>query len=95
LDRGLAGRAVIHPSGARHHGSLTGYDNRDAVSGKPDEEVYCYDSVECRLSVCRVLRRLTLNLSSVSLIPVTLGDVYRYDAVTGVLVRVSVGEEGL
>jgi DNA-binding beta-propeller fold protein YncE len=24
-------------------GSLTGYDNRDAVSGEPDEEVYLYD----------------------------------------------------
>jgi hypothetical protein len=24
--------------------SLTGYDNRDAVSGKPDEEVYLYDA---------------------------------------------------
>ncbi len=26
--------------------SLTGYDNRDAVSGKPDEEVYLYDATQ-------------------------------------------------
>jgi hypothetical protein len=26
------------------HRSLTGYDNRDAVSGKPDQEVYLYDA---------------------------------------------------
>jgi hypothetical protein len=31
--------------------SLTGYDNRDAVSGKPDQEVYLYDAVSKRL-VC-------------------------------------------
>ena len=31
--------------------SLTGYDNIDAVSGKPDEEVYLYDAVAGRL-VC-------------------------------------------
>jgi sugar lactone lactonase YvrE len=31
--------------------SLTGYDNRDAVSGRPDEEVYLYDAVAGRL-VC-------------------------------------------
>ena len=31
--------------------SLTGYDNRDAVSGKPDEEVYLYDARSERL-VC-------------------------------------------
>ncbi len=31
--------------------SLTGYDNRDAVSGKPDEEVYLYDAAANRL-VC-------------------------------------------
>jgi hypothetical protein len=31
--------------------SLTGYDNTDAVSGKPDEEVYLYDAVADRL-VC-------------------------------------------
>ncbi len=31
--------------------SLTGYDNRDAVSGQPDEEVYLYDAVADRL-VC-------------------------------------------
>jgi hypothetical protein len=31
--------------------SLTGYDNRDAVSGKPDMEVYLYDAVSKRL-VC-------------------------------------------
>ncbi len=31
--------------------SLTGYDNRDAVSGKPDEEVYLYDASSGRL-VC-------------------------------------------
>jgi hypothetical protein len=31
--------------------SLTGYDNRDAVSGQPDEEVYLYDAVSGRL-VC-------------------------------------------
>ncbi len=31
--------------------SLTGYDNRDAVSGEPDEEVYLYDAVANRL-VC-------------------------------------------
>jgi hypothetical protein len=30
--------------------SLTGYDNRDAVSGSPDEEVYLYDSVSRRLA---------------------------------------------
>jgi hypothetical protein len=30
---------------------LTGYDNRDAVSGKPDEEVYLYDAASKRL-VC-------------------------------------------
>ncbi len=28
---------------------LTGYDNADAVSGKPDEEVYLYDSLTSRL----------------------------------------------
>ncbi|MGA9875123.1 MAG: hypothetical protein WBQ21_04870, partial [Solirubrobacteraceae bacterium] len=31
--------------------SLTGYDNLDAVSGQPDEEVYLYDAVSNRL-VC-------------------------------------------
>jgi hypothetical protein len=31
--------------------SLTGYDNRDAVSGKPDQEVYLYDAGSGRL-VC-------------------------------------------
>jgi hypothetical protein len=31
--------------------SLTGYDNRDAVSGQPDEEVFLYDAREGRL-VC-------------------------------------------
>lgn len=31
--------------------SLTGYDNIDAVSGKPDEEVYLYDAVEHR-TIC-------------------------------------------
>jgi Tol biopolymer transport system component len=31
--------------------SLTGYDNLDAVSGQPDEEVYLYDAVSDRL-VC-------------------------------------------
>jgi len=31
--------------------SLTGYDNRDAVSGKPDEEVYLYDGQTGKL-VC-------------------------------------------
>jgi hypothetical protein len=25
--------------------SLSGYDNRDVVSGEPDEEVYLYDAV--------------------------------------------------
>ncbi len=30
--------------------SLTGYDNRDAVSGKPDEEVYLYDEATGGLS---------------------------------------------
>ena len=30
---------------------LTGYDNRDALSGQPDEEVYLYDAVSNRL-VC-------------------------------------------
>jgi hypothetical protein len=30
--------------------SLTGYDNRDANSGQPDEEVYLYDSVAKRLT---------------------------------------------
>jgi DNA-binding beta-propeller fold protein YncE len=29
--------------------SLTGYDNRDAASGQPDEEVYLYDAVARRL----------------------------------------------
>jgi DNA-binding beta-propeller fold protein YncE len=29
--------------------SLTGYDNRDATSGQPDEEVYLYDAVAQRL----------------------------------------------
>jgi hypothetical protein len=31
--------------------SLTGYDNTDAVSGEPDEEVYLYDAISGRL-VC-------------------------------------------
>jgi hypothetical protein len=31
--------------------SLTGYDNRDAISGQPDEEVYLYDGAANRL-VC-------------------------------------------
>jgi hypothetical protein len=31
--------------------ALTGYDNRDAVSGQPDEEVYLYDAASGRL-VC-------------------------------------------
>jgi len=31
--------------------SLTGYDNRDAVSGQPDQEVYLYDAASTRL-VC-------------------------------------------
>jgi hypothetical protein len=31
--------------------SLTGYDNRDALSGQPDEEVYLFDAVDDRL-VC-------------------------------------------
>jgi WD40-like Beta Propeller Repeat len=31
--------------------SLTGYDNRDALSGRPDEEVFLYDGVSGRL-VC-------------------------------------------
>jgi sugar lactone lactonase YvrE len=30
--------------------SLTGYDNRDATSGQPDEEVFLYDSDEARLT---------------------------------------------
>ena len=30
--------------------SLTGYDNRDAVTGEADEEVYLYDAVENRLA---------------------------------------------
>ena len=30
--------------------SLTGYDNRDAVSGKPDAEVYLYDAATGRLA---------------------------------------------
>jgi hypothetical protein len=38
--------------------SLTGYDNRDAVSGLPDEEVYLYDTVTAGLGVCRVIRRV-------------------------------------
>jgi hypothetical protein len=33
--------------------SLTGYDNRDAVSGLPDEEVYLYEGDEER-GVCLV-----------------------------------------
>ena len=33
------------------NGSLTGYDNHDAVSGQPDEEVYLYDAVDHSL-VC-------------------------------------------
>jgi hypothetical protein len=32
------------------NGSPTGYDNRDATSGKRDEEVYLYDSQEARLT---------------------------------------------
>jgi hypothetical protein len=36
--------------------SLTGYDNRDAVSGQPDEEVYLYDAVAGRL-VCASCNR--------------------------------------
>jgi hypothetical protein len=31
-------------------GSLTGYDNIDAVSGQPDEEVYLYDALANRLA---------------------------------------------
>jgi hypothetical protein len=31
--------------------SLTGYDNRDAISGQPDQEVYLFDAVDDRL-VC-------------------------------------------
>ena len=30
--------------------SLTGYDNRDAISGQPDEEVYLYDALRDRLA---------------------------------------------
>ena len=30
--------------------SLTGYDNRDAVSGRPDEEVYLYDALSNHLA---------------------------------------------
>jgi hypothetical protein len=30
--------------------SLTGYDNTDAVSGRPDEEVYLYDAVDDKLT---------------------------------------------
>lgn len=32
--------------------SLTGYDNRDAVVGLPDEEVYLYDAVAAGVGVC-------------------------------------------
>jgi hypothetical protein len=32
-------------------GKLTGYDNRDAVTGRPDQEVYLYDASSARL-VC-------------------------------------------
>ena len=39
--------------------SLTGYDNRDAVSGVPDEEVYVYEAEGTRAwCVCRVIRRV-------------------------------------
>lgn len=40
------GRFVVFMSNR----SLTGYDNDDANSGQPDEEVYLYDSVSGRLS---------------------------------------------
>jgi hypothetical protein len=40
--------AVVNPSGTRlafiSEDSLTGYDNHDAVSGKPDAEIYLYDA---------------------------------------------------
>ena len=37
--------------------SLTGYDNRDAASGEPDEEVYLYDAARERLAARRAIRR--------------------------------------
>ena len=41
--------AEVSPNGRylafMSNGSPTGYDNRDAVSGQPDEEVYVYDAV--------------------------------------------------
>lgn len=40
------GRYIAFMSDAR----LTGYDNRDANSGMPDEEVYIYDAITARLS---------------------------------------------
>jgi DNA-binding beta-propeller fold protein YncE len=46
--------ARVSPNGRRlafmSRRSLTGYDNRDAVSGEPDEEVYLYDGETGRLS---------------------------------------------
>jgi hypothetical protein len=45
---GLEGEARVSPNGRyvafMSQRSLTGYDNRDATSGVPDEEVYLYDS---------------------------------------------------
>lgn len=66
--------------------SLAGYDNRDAVSGGLDEEVYLYDGMLLVFSSYGQLRAVNTDSAK---------DVYWYDAVTGVLVRVSVGEEGL
>jgi WD40-like Beta Propeller Repeat len=48
-------RSRVSPDGRyltfMSNGSLTGYDNSDANSGEPDEEVYMYDAVTDRL-VC-------------------------------------------
>ncbi len=61
LESGFAGTALyrqisrVSPNGRyvafMSERSLTGYDNLDAVSGQPDEEVYLFDAVKDRL-VC-------------------------------------------
>jgi hypothetical protein len=53
-DEPLFNTARVSPSGRflafMSNRSLTGYDNTDAVSGQPDEEVYLYDAVADRLA---------------------------------------------
>ena len=55
LVGGYSGTYRISPNGRylafMSDEELTGYDNRDAVSGEPDEEVYLYDAVADKL-VC-------------------------------------------